>query len=124
MCEVAGRLSPQAAPISSRSRSAAAASCSAACRASRRAGSSSSAAAIVGYNAAIIALGLGAEVTILDRSLDRMRHLDEILSGRVTLLMSRRLEIADVRRDADLVIGAVLVPGALAPQLVTREMLA
>ena len=53
---------------------------------------------IVGYNAAIIALGLGAQVTILERSLDRMRHLEEILSGRVTLLMSSSLEIADVGR--------------------------
>jgi alanine dehydrogenase len=78
---------------------------------------------IVGYNAAIIALGLGAQVTILERSLDRMRHLDEILSGRVTLLMSSRLEIAASVEKADLVIGAVLIPGALAPKLVTREMI-
>ena len=49
---------------------------------------------IVGYNAAIIALGLGAQVTILERSIDRMRHLDEILSGRVSLLMSSSLQIA------------------------------
>jgi alanine dehydrogenase len=79
---------------------------------------------IVGYNAAIMALGLGAQVTILERSLDRMRHLEEILSGRVTLLMSSRLEIAASVEDADLVIGAVLIPGALAPKLVTREMIA
>ncbi len=77
---------------------------------------------IVGYNAAIIALGLGAQVTILERSIDRMRHLEEILSGRVTLLMSSSLEIAARVADADLVIGAVLIPGALAPKLVTREM--
>jgi alanine dehydrogenase len=79
---------------------------------------------IVGYNAAIMALGLGAQVTILERSIDRMRHLEEILSGRVTLLMSSSLEIADSVRSADLVIGAVLIPGALAPKLVTREMVA
>ncbi len=79
---------------------------------------------IVGYNAAIIALGLGAQVTILERSIDRMRHLEEILSGRVTLLMSSRLEIAAAVEQADLVIGAVLIPGALAPKLVTREMIA
>jgi alanine dehydrogenase len=78
---------------------------------------------IVGYNAAIIALGLGAEVTILERSIDRMRHLEEILSGRVTLLMSSQLEIATSVEAADLVIGAVLIPGALAPKLVTREMI-
>src|SRR5260221_6035378 len=79
---------------------------------------------VVGYNAAVIALGLGAQVTILDRSIDRMRHLEEVLSGRVTLLMSSRLQVAASVEDADLVIGAVLVPGALAPKLVTREMIA
>ena len=78
---------------------------------------------IVGYNAAIMAIGLGAEVTILERSIDRMRHLEEILSGRVTLLMSSSLEIASAVEGADLVIGAVLIPGALAPKLVTREMI-
>jgi len=79
---------------------------------------------IVGYNAAIMALGLGAQVTILERSIDRMRHLEEILSGRVTLLMSSSLQIAASIEEADLVIGAVLIPGALAPKLVTREMIA
>src|SRR5205085_10656350 len=78
---------------------------------------------IVGYNAAVIALGLGAQVTILDRSIDRMRHLEEVLSGRVTLLMSSSLQIASSVEEADLVIGAVLIPGALAPKLVTREMI-
>jgi alanine dehydrogenase len=78
---------------------------------------------IVGYNSAIIALGLGAQVTILDRSIDRMRHLDEILSGRVSLVMSSTLQIESSVQDADLVIGAVLVPGARAPKLVTRDML-
>jgi alanine dehydrogenase len=78
---------------------------------------------VVGYNAAVIALGLGAQVTILERSIDRMRHLEEILSGRVTLLMSSILQVAAAVEDADLVIGAVLVPGAVAPKLVTREMI-
>ena len=78
---------------------------------------------IVGYNAAIIALGFGAQVTILERSVDRMRHLEEILSGRVTLLMSSSLQVEESLKEADLVIGAVLIPGALAPKLVTREML-
>jgi alanine dehydrogenase len=78
---------------------------------------------IVGYNAAIIALGLGAQVTILERSIDRMRHLDEILSGRVSLVMSSTLQIESSIADADVVIGAVLIPGARAPKLVTREML-
>jgi alanine dehydrogenase len=78
---------------------------------------------IVGYNAAIVALGLGAHVTILERSVDRMRHLDEILSGRVTLLMSSAHQIDESLATADVVIGAVLIPGARAPKLVTREML-
>jgi len=77
---------------------------------------------IVGYNAAIIAIGLGAQVTILERSIDRMRHLEEILSGRVTLMMSSSLQIQESIADADAVIGAVLIPGALAPKLVTAEM--
>jgi alanine dehydrogenase len=79
---------------------------------------------VVGYNAAVIALGLGAQVTILERSIDRMRHLEEILSGRVTLLMSSSLQVETSVADADLVIGAVLIPGAVAPKLVTREMIA
>jgi alanine dehydrogenase len=79
---------------------------------------------IVGYNAAVIALGLGAHVTLLERSVDRLRHLEEVLSGRVTLLYSSSLQIEESILDADLVIGAVLIPGALAPKLVTREMIA
>jgi alanine dehydrogenase len=78
---------------------------------------------VVGYNAAVIALGLGAQVTILERSIDRMRHLEEVLSGRVTLLMSSSLQVAASVEEADLVIGAVLIPGARAPKLVTREMI-
>ena len=78
---------------------------------------------VVGYNAAVIALGLGAQVTILERSIDRMRHLEEVLSGRVSLLMSSSLQVAASVEEADLVIGAVLIPGAVAPKLVTREMI-
>jgi alanine dehydrogenase len=78
---------------------------------------------IVGYNAAVIALGLGANVTILERSIDRMRHLEEILSGRVSLVMSSSLQIEESAANADVVIGAVLIPGALAPKLITREIL-
>jgi alanine dehydrogenase len=77
---------------------------------------------MVGYNAAVIALGLGAQVTILERSVDRMRHLEEVLSGRVTLLMSSSLQIEESVAEADVVIGAVLIPGALAPKLISREM--
>jgi alanine dehydrogenase len=79
---------------------------------------------MVGYNAAVIAIGLGANVTILERSLDRMRHLEEVLSGRVSLVMSSSLQIEESLRDADVVIGAVLIPGAVAPKLITREMVA
>ena len=78
---------------------------------------------IVGYNAAVIALGLGAQVTILERSIDRMRHLEEVLSGRVTLLMSSTLQIEESVAEADVVIGAVLIPGALAPKLLTGDMI-
>jgi alanine dehydrogenase len=78
---------------------------------------------IVGYNAAVIALGLGANVTILERSIDRMRHLEEVLSGRVSLVMSSTLQIEESLTEADVVIGAVLIPGARAPKLITRESL-
>jgi len=78
---------------------------------------------VVGYNAAIIAIGLGAQVTILDNSIDRMRHLDEVLLGRAITVMSSELEVEAALTDADLVVGAVLVPGARAPKLVSREML-
>src|SRR5881394_3322104 len=79
---------------------------------------------MVGYNAAVIAIGLGANVTILERSIDRMRHLEEVLSGRVSLVMSSSLQIEESLRGADVVIGAVLIPGAVAPKLITREMVA
>ena len=79
---------------------------------------------MVGYNAAVIALGLGANVAILERSIERMRHLEEILSGRVSLLMSSTLQLEESIADCDVVIGAVLIPGALAPKLITREMVA
>jgi len=78
---------------------------------------------MVGYNAAVIALGLGAHVRILDRSVARLRYLEEILSGRVELVMSSALEIEHSVLGADLVIGAVLIPGARAPKLVTAEMI-
>ena len=79
---------------------------------------------VVGLNAAIIALGMQADVWVLDKSVDRMRDLEIALDGRVTLAMSNRLQIEEVLPDADMVIGAVLIPGAVAPKLVTREMLA
>jgi alanine dehydrogenase len=79
---------------------------------------------VVGYNAALIAVGMEADVWVLDRSVERMRDLEMMLNGRITLAMSNRLQIEEAIRDADMVIGAVLVPGALAPKLVTRDMLA
>ena len=78
---------------------------------------------MVGYNSAVIALGLGAHVRILDRSVNRLRHLEEILSGRVELVMSSALEVERSVLEADVVIGAVLIPGAKAPKLVTAEMI-
>src|SRR5947209_12259478 len=73
---------------------------------------------MVGYNAAVIALGLGANVTILERSLDRMRHLEEVLSGRVSLVMSSSLQIEESVRDAGVVLGAVVSPAGVAAQAV------
>lgn len=76
----------------------------------------------VGINAAKMAIGLGAQVTIIDLSADRLRYLDDIFTGRLKTLMSNPFNIAEAVKNADLVIGAVLVPGAKAPHLVTREM--
>jgi alanine dehydrogenase len=78
---------------------------------------------IVGYNAALIAVGMQADVWVLDRSVERMRELEMMLAGRITLAMSNRLQIEEVIEEADLVVGAVLIPGARAPKLVTAEML-
>ncbi len=78
---------------------------------------------VVGLNAAHIALGMQADVWVLDKSVDRRRELAIALDGRVTLAMSNRLQIEEVLPDVDLVIGAVLIPGAVAPKLVRRDML-
>jgi alanine dehydrogenase len=79
---------------------------------------------IVGYNAALIAQGMQADVTVFERSVDRMRELDVSLGRTVLLQMSSRHSIAESVPQADLVIGGVLVHGAKAPHLVTRDMLA
>jgi len=76
---------------------------------------------VVGINAAKMAAGLGARVTILDISLERLRYLDDVLPANVTTLYSNRHNILDAIRRADLVVGAVLLPGAKAPHLVKRE---
>ena len=77
----------------------------------------------VGVNAAMMAIGLGARVTIVDRSLPRLRYLDEIFRGQVVTVYSTGAYIAESVRRADLLIGAVLVPGASAPRLVSRDMI-
>ncbi|MCA9907230.1 MAG: alanine dehydrogenase [Anaerolineae bacterium] len=77
----------------------------------------------VGTNAAQVALGMGAEVTLLDINTERLRYLDEVLHGRFVTLYSNEQNIADCLRDVDAVIGAVLLPGARAPHLVSRDML-
>ncbi|KMN83832.1 alanine dehydrogenase [Chromobacterium alkanivorans] len=78
---------------------------------------------VVGLNAARMAMGAGAEVTILDKSLPRLKEIDMVFGGRIKTLVSNSANIEDSLREADLVIGAVLIPGAAAPKLVTRPML-
>ncbi|AVX19456.1 MAG: alanine dehydrogenase [Bacillota bacterium] len=77
---------------------------------------------VVGTNAAKMAMGMGAQVTIIDKSADRLRYLDDIFGGRIKTLMSNSYNIERAVRFADLLIGAVLIPGARAPKLVTEEM--
>jgi len=78
---------------------------------------------VVGTNAAKIAVGMGAQVTIVDKNLDRLRELDDIFLSKISTLASSAYAIHGAIAEADLIIGAVLVPGAAAPKLVTREML-
>lgn len=78
---------------------------------------------VVGTNAAKIAVGLGADVTIIDMNADRLRQLDDLFGSSVNTLMSNPLTIAESVAESDLVIGAVLIPGAKAPKLVTEEMI-
>jgi alanine dehydrogenase len=79
---------------------------------------------VVGTNAAKVAVGMGAHVTIIDRSLNRLRELDDIFNGQVVTLASNVLTIGETLKHADLVIGAVLIPGAAAPKVVKRQMIA
>lgn len=78
---------------------------------------------IVGVNAAKMAHGLGADVTILDININRLRYLDDIFHGNVKTVVSNKYNIARLVKDADVVVGAVLIPGAKAPSLVTDEMI-
>ena len=79
---------------------------------------------VVGTNAAKAAVGLGAEVTILDINLDRLGYLDDIFQGRITTLNSDSSQIERAVKDADLVVGGVLIPGARAPKLVSEALIA
>lgn len=78
---------------------------------------------VVGTNAAKVAVGLGAQVSIFDVNPDRLRELDDIFGNSITTLMSNPYTIGEVVAQSDLVIGAVLIPGAKAPKLVTEEMI-
>ena len=77
---------------------------------------------IVGTNAAKMAMGLGANVTILDLNVDRLRYLDDLFGGRIHTVASNSFNIAEAVKKADLLVGAVLIPGAKAPKLVKEEM--
>jgi len=77
---------------------------------------------VVGINAARMAMGLGADVTLLDRSLDRLKELDMIFGGRLSTVFSTQEAVERHALEADLVIGAVLIPGAAAPKLISREL--
>jgi len=77
----------------------------------------------VGTNAAKMAVGMGAQVTLLDINLERLRYLDDVMAGRFFTLYSNAANIADSIKTADAVIGSVLITGALAPKLITRDML-
>ena len=78
---------------------------------------------VVGTNAAKMAVGLGARVTILDRSVARLRQLDDLFGSAVTTRYSSKTIVEEVCRDADMVIGAVLIPGASAPKLISKSFL-
>ncbi len=77
---------------------------------------------VVGTNALKTAIGLGARVIVIDKNLDRLRYLDDLFHGRIETLAANRYNIAEAVLQADLVIGGVLIPGALAPHLVTEAM--
>ena len=79
---------------------------------------------VVGHQAAKVAVGMGAHVTIIDRDLERLRDLDDIFSSQIVTLASNLYTIREAVRQADLVVGSVLIPGASAPKLIRREMIA
>jgi len=77
-------------------------------------------AGVVGFNAAQVAAGMGANVTLMDINLERLRYMDDVMEANVTTVYSDLHTVRDAIRQADLVIGAVLIPGARAPRLITR----
>ena len=77
---------------------------------------------MTGTNAAWIAAGMEAEVVVVDRNLDKLRFIDQVMRGRVMTLMSDRQTLEQRARECDILIGTVLIPGARAPRLVTEEM--
>jgi alanine dehydrogenase len=77
---------------------------------------------VAGLNAARIALGMGASVRVLDTNVDRLRHIDDLYRGEIRTITSNMLAVEEAARDADLVIGAVLVPGARAPKLISNDL--
>ena len=120
MSEVAGKIATQAGAFMLCSvRSAAAACCSAASPGVAAGRVMVIGGGVVGQNAARVAVGLGAEVYVFDRSIDRLRELDALFDGRVSTCYASTLEIEQRLPEADLVIGAVLVKGAKAPHVIT-----
>jgi alanine dehydrogenase len=80
-------------------------------------------AGVVGTHALQMAVGMGAKVTVLDKNVDRLRHLDLIFGNRIHTVYSNAQSVEDAVLDAELVVGGVLIPGAAAPKLVTRSMI-
>lgn len=81
-------------------------------------------AGVVGINATKMAMGLGAQVSVLDIDVEKLQYFDDLFFGRVETLMSNQLHVSEAVKRADLVVGGVLIPGASAPRVVTREMVA
>jgi alanine dehydrogenase len=77
---------------------------------------------VAGLNAAQIAVGMGASVQVLDTSVDRLRYIDQLYRGQIRTITSNKLAVEEAAREADLVIGAVLVPGARAPKLISNDL--
>ena len=123
MSEVAGKIATQAGAFMLEKPLGGRGCCSAACRASRPANVLVIGGGVVGMNAATIAIGMQADVFVFDRNIDRLRELDVVFGGRASTVL--RLDARDrgAAAEADLVIGAVLVHGAKAPHVITREQL-